>query len=115
MGEGYTYTTWACPTFTATDRRAGLTSQMKKIGDKYNIYPKYYEQWTVTDRNGAKWTIYHEALSSYGPKPVFTRTSAAVANGCKATITYEITAPGIDIMLRNHWTQPLKNKPVPAF
>jgi hypothetical protein len=58
----------------------GLASKMKAAFDKHNLYPKYYEEWTVTDKNGAKWEIYREAYNS-GNKPIMTRTSSAVAGG----------------------------------
>ena len=115
LGEGYTYTKWFCDTFNVTKKAVTLPSRSEdKLNEiKYNMSPRYHEQWTVTDKNGAHWSIYHESFS--GTKPVSTRTSAALANGCKATVTYYITAPGIDIVLRDSWIQPLKKKPVPTF
>ena len=114
LGEGYAYRAWSCPTFTVTERSVGLASKMKAAFDKYNLYPKYYEEWTVTDKNGAKWEIYREAYNS-GNKPIMTRTSSAVAGGCRAVLSYQLNAPGIDIVIRSSWIETLKKKPVPTF
>jgi len=113
LGRGYYFNYLICPNFKVVSRGEGGTSAIKQAFDRYSLYPKFFKQWHVIDKNGVKYKIFDETYGE-GIKPVIKHEHKVFQNSYKTKITYLLKGEGIDITFRRHWTNVQENKSIPS-